>query len=507
MLKDVFVEYVAVSKTNGGYPPFPFAPSKAYPEYPFRDVQSIENGVYDAIRRNFILLGYDRPHLGQKDWNPLGFLIQPGMNVFIKPNLVDSRHRFKDDLFSVITHPSVLKCVIDYVIIALRDSGKITIGDNPHVDADFGLIRKACLFDELAAYYGERSGIRLDFIDCRIWQVSDLRYYGYKKHRIRLPGDPEGYMTVDLGPDSLFHGISPRLFRGTYNDRKETKRFHKKKHHLYSFARSIFNADAFISIPKLKSHAKVGATLNIKGLIGTIGEKNGLVHWRIGFPAFGGDEFQNPKRSIDYIKLFIQHLVNDTMPESIILYVRDILEKYRIGRALLNSFLVEDQKKKKLRGAISLNDTTWRTAVDVYHAFLRREGAARPRCYSVIDGVVGGDTDGPHFPRPVHSNVVISGNDFLSTDFVAVRLIDFNYEKIKYLRWLVSEYEKEKMKKGMKTAAHAVGEWISVVSHDFDTADFFLPSKKYLCFRPPHHWEELSLHALAPGEDYQAQGR
>src|SRR5690606_30099179 len=108
----------------------------------------------------------------------------------------------------------------------------------------------------------------------------DLDYYGFMLGRAPLTGDPRGVVEVDLEGRSLLRDEPWWLFRGTYHERIDTLRAHTGGHHRYRFSRSIFEADAFISIPKLKSHAKVGATLNIKGLIGTIADKNALVHWK-----------------------------------------------------------------------------------------------------------------------------------------------------------------------------------------------------------------------------------
>jgi hypothetical protein len=253
----------------------------------------------------------------------------------------------------------------------------------------------------------------------------------------------------------------------------------------------MYEADAFISIPKLKTHAKVGATLNVKGLIGTIAEKNGLVHWRIGFPRFCGDEYPRPRYAVDYVKLAIQHFLADIIPERLLLFIRDWLRCSTAGRALQSFFQTEYQKSRMLRGAFPSNDTTWRTAVDVYNAFLDECGlhARRKavRFLSVIDGVIGGDTDGPHFPNPVMSRVIITGSDLVATDLVASRLMDFNISYITYLVHLA----------GMKNRE------IKVVSEDMDTSVFFNPSTKHLLFRPPHGWERMSLHGVKPGKVYK----
>src|SRR5579864_3953648 len=99
----------------------PYHPSQSYPEYPFSSALASEpNPAYDAVRRALGELGYDAPHFGSASWNPLGEIIQPGMTVVVKPNFVLSRHAEGKDLYSIITHPSVLRAVADYCWIALK---------------------------------------------------------------------------------------------------------------------------------------------------------------------------------------------------------------------------------------------------------------------------------------------------------------------------------------------------------------------------------------------------
>src|SRR5689334_7169838 len=105
---------VAITATEAGYPVrSPFHPSHPFPEYPFAEhlISSEPNGAYTAVREGLRLLGLDRENFGSRSWNPLGQLIEPGMTVVLKPNLVLSRHKHGKDLFSIITHPSILRAV------------------------------------------------------------------------------------------------------------------------------------------------------------------------------------------------------------------------------------------------------------------------------------------------------------------------------------------------------------------------------------------------------------
>ena len=66
-----------------------------------------------------------------------------GDKVVVKPNFVLSRHSRGGDLFSIITHPSVLRAVIDYVYKALEGEGSIIIADAPQMDCNFQELMKA----------------------------------------------------------------------------------------------------------------------------------------------------------------------------------------------------------------------------------------------------------------------------------------------------------------------------------------------------------------------------
>lgn len=486
---------VAVSKISSSYPTIaPFNPSEKYPEYRFEKISKETNEVYSAVRESFVLLGMDKENFGTPAWNPLGKIINPGNTVFIKPNFVDHKHRYNDDVWSVITHPSVIRATADYVALALKGRGKIIIGDNPHVDAKFETIKEICSLDLIADNY-RRQGIECEIVDLRKWHMPDLKYYGFKEGRISLKGDPNGSTTLNVGKKSYFKECISILFHGTYTDRFETIRHHIFNKHEYVFSNSILSADVYISIPKLKSHAKVGSTLNIKGLIGTISEKNTLVHWSIGYPLLGGDEYPPPAETKDYFKLYFQHLLLSIIPGKLYFSLRNYFNKTRIGEIYNRMINTEYQKNKMLRGAWDGNDTTWRMVADVYNAFVKditglRNNKDWPfKGFSIVDGIVSGDTDGPHYPHPVRSGVIVTGEDFLAVDATCVRLMDYNIQDIKYLHALLDQH-------------HMTVDDINVLSKHFESNDFFSQNKKYLGFRPPHNWPRLSLMSLKSRKNF-----
>jgi len=383
--------------------------------------------VRDALERAFALLGMNPT-------NPFENIIRPGDNVFIKPNWVAHRYRAscpcQYDVYTTITHPMVIREVAKFVDIALAGEGRILIGDNPSIDADFSVLMKQqdlfSLKNELRTHLG--------FVDLRPLVCDDLAYYGDRNKMLVQQGDPEGETVVNLGRDSMLYGLNPRLFRGVFNQRAETIKAHSGETHLYSFSNSIFNSDVFISIPKLKTHHKVGTTLNLKGLVGTVGAKNYLVHWREGFPGIGGDAYPN-----------------------------------------IWCWLVDHFRKVKNRGAWSGNDTIWRMVVDLYAGIQK----GPKKFFSVIDGILGGEGNGPFCPEPNYSNVLVVGDNFLETDVIASRVMGFRVEAITYLKYFLDQGIVNK-------------EEIRVFSDLIEKGTLFDDSRRHLNYKPPTHWKNLT---------------
>lgn len=331
--------------------------------------------------------------IGMPRDNPFSEIINPGDTVFIKPNWVASRWRascpHKDSLYCVITHPSVIEATADFAAEALKGEGEIIIGDNPSIDADF---------DELMEFTGIRErltgkyGCSLKIKDLRPLICDDLKNYGKKDLMVPQPGDDTGTVKINLGKDSSLYGIDSTLFRGVFDEREDTIAAHSGETQLYTFAKSLYDADVYISIPKLKTHQKVGATLNLKGLVGAVTDKNQLVHWRLGYPEIGGDEYASK-------------------------------DAY------------EEGKKQSItyRGGWFGNDTTWRMVTDLYKSMKLKER----KYLSIIDGIIAGEGRGPFWPTSKYANTLIVSDDLLAADCVGVRYMGFNPEKIKYIQYFL----------------------------------------------------------------------
>lgn len=111
-------------------------------------------------------MGLDRGRIGEKEWNPFGDFIMPGMTVLIKPNLVMDINRAGAGTDCLYTHPSVVAPIIDYTIKALGGRGKIIVGDAPVQECNFEKLIQDSGYQELISYY-QKKGVDILLLDLR----------------------------------------------------------------------------------------------------------------------------------------------------------------------------------------------------------------------------------------------------------------------------------------------------------------------------------------------------
>jgi len=425
------------------YPTSPlFHPSVRYPEYPFPEfLAEGANQIYEGVRRLFHQMGFELENWGTALWNPLGHIVEPGMNVVIKPNFVLSQHKEGGNIWSIITHPSVLRAIVDYCWIALRGEGKITIADAPQYDCNFDELLNVTKLKELCDFYEQFPGPEVRVLDLR-------NYWSKKKHFpsmcLPLPGDPQGNIKVNLGEDSSLYDISPENFYGAVYHRHELCNSHSGGRHEYQLSRTIMGADVVISVPKLKVHKKVGVTLNLKGLVGICTNKNLLLHYTLGSPKDCGDQY--PERHFSAMEEKLIRLER-WMYDSLLAHRSVPLEYlhraiYWLHGKTLQHLGITVAAEKRLLDAGNWygNDSAWRMVVDLLKCFYfmdlagRLHGSLQRRMFSIIDGIIGGENKGPLVPDAKRAGVLLAGKNLLAVDLVATRLMGFDPMKLKIFR-------------------------------------------------------------------------
>lgn len=426
----------------------PYHPSEKFPEYPFGEsLSSTPNYVYTAVRQLFFELGYDIENYGKNDWNPLGFLIEPGMTVVLKPNFVRSFHSEKKNPFSMITHPSVLRAIADYCWIALKGKGKIIIADAPQYDANWEKLLDLTKLDEVQSFFNSQRE--------NSFEVFDLRnYWSRKRHfpsmLIPLDGDPNGIVTANLGAESAVKDINdPKRLYGAVYHRQELIKNHTDERQIYELSGTVMKADVVISVPKLKTHKKVGVTMNIKGLVGACTNKNLIVHYSLGAKSEGGDQYPpNHFTPMEERLIKTERWMYDTFlaKKSVPLeYIHRSI--YWLHGKFIRPLGIKVEKEKRLLdvGNWHGNDSAWRMCADLIKLILfadkngKLHKTRQRRLFSVIDGIIGGENKGPLEPDPNHSGVLIASENFLAADVVGTRLMGFDPLKIKTFSHLLAE--------------------------------------------------------------------
>lgn len=431
---------VALVSGDSRYPARPpFDPPEIFPEYPHaeRDTDP-SNQVYTMVRDSLRLLGMDKPNFGLANWNPLGEVISPGERVLIKPNFVLHFNAGKGPLDAVITHPSVIRAISDYVIIALGGGGELgselIIGDAPQMNCDFAALCRTSGISSLASYLEAacaRRGIALKLVDFRQEQT---RYkYGIVWERKLLTGGEP--VKVSIGKESFMEAIDGRLLYGADYCRRQTVRAHEGHRHEYVVARQVLSSDVVISVPKLKVHRKVGATLNLKNMVGINTDKNHLAHYRIGAPTGGGDEFSNPGWEDR-----AERVLSDILLGGNWRFGKYPFLAWRTFRKALGYFTNNSGAPSFSYGNWHGNDTAWRMVLDLNRALLFADAEGRLRdeparkYFSVIDGVIGGEGEGPLHPDAYPSGVVLAGFNPLAVDWAAARLMGLDPLRIPLYR-------------------------------------------------------------------------
>ncbi len=177
-----------------------------------------------------------------------------------------AEREFERGMDCLIAHPSVVRCLFDYVYIALRGSGKIILADAPIQGCDFELLLQNTGYGGLVSY------LRGKATDTLAVQVADLREVTYTKKGARIIQEKRealefGSKTIDLKRESLF-AMMPRTcgFRVTGYAGRDTYAHHGRKHNEYKISDAVLEADVVVNIPKPKTHRIAGYTGALKNM-------------------------------------------------------------------------------------------------------------------------------------------------------------------------------------------------------------------------------------------------
>lgn len=432
---------------NLSYPrQVPFNPTDKFSEYPFNGYnENEENDVYSSIRKVFIELGFDCENINTEKWNPLKQYIHEGQTVLIKPNLVNHRNPHEKDidrgLDCLITHPSIVRCIFDYVYIALNGRGKIIIADAPVQGCNFELLLADTGYGELFDWMISKSTSDLEIItaDLRetVYIQQEENIFQAERKDIIFSG-----RVVDLKEKSYFTEVtSKKRFRVTCYDGKDTISHHNEFHNEYKVSDALLQADVVINISKPKTHRIAGYTGALKNMIGINARKEYLPHHQKGALKNNADEYTD---RYSFLK-WLNSTANDKRNHAIKVH-NDRLEKVynEIGR--WTGRKLDKLEPQRFRDGMWYgNDTIWRTILDINFIvnYVNKSGIIQkePQRKSLYIGdmIVSGDYEGPLNPSYKQVGGILFSENSVEFDYCLVKLMGFDWKKFKVLTRALDE--------------------------------------------------------------------
>lgn len=344
-----------------------------------------------------------------------------GKSVLLKPNWV--RHDLKEnDFICLRTNDNLLLCVLEEVL-SLSPS-RVLIADAPIQSCDWDRMLSEGFMTRVHAL-SQRHNIPISIKDFRR-TINDTNNKVIEENVRPL----DDYVIFDLGDRSYLEPITTtdNRFRVTSYNPDRMAEVHHKGTHKYCIAKDVFDYDVIITIPKLKTHRMAGMTNSLKLLIGINGDKDFLPHHRIGSVLGGhGDNYLN-SNALRSIASAVTDLGNK--------HRGTVFNKYMLHLSSALWELSRPDKATLANAGWYGNDTIWRTVMDVNTIALHGDntGHIHPktqrRLLSIMDGIIGGQGDGPLHPEPSPLGIVaISDNPYL-LDVVAAHLYHLNISKI-----------------------------------------------------------------------------
>lgn len=345
-------------------------------------------------------------------------------SVLLKPNWV--RHELKEnDYICLRTNDNILIYIIE-ILLSLSPS-KILIADAPVQGCNWDKMISLDFLTEIDNL-SKKYHIPIYIKDFRR-TVEDIKT---KNVDINIQ-PPSDYIIFDLGNNSYLEPITTKdnRFRVTCYNPESMAKVHHKGMHKYCIANEIFDYDVIILIPKLKTHRMAGMTNALKLLIGINGDKGCLPHHRIGSLSQGGDNY--PKKNVlRTLSAFLTDHANKRKDKWI--------RKPLIHMATMLWRMSNPDKTTLENAGWYGNDTIWRTVLDVNKIALYgdKNGIIHDNqqrtLFSIMDGVIGGQGDGPLNPVPSPLGIIaISDNSYLM-DVVAAKLYHLNDSRIPLIR-------------------------------------------------------------------------
>lgn len=360
--------------------------------------------------------------------------------IVLKPNWVMHETDGMFPITALVTDARVIDAAVRACATLFPGAELITVGDCLEQRADWPLMCRQSglspIIERLSAEFGDRVVFR------------DLRREVYRSVDGELVldpdaphGDPSGYCEVQLGRESHLEPIAEQADRFSIHDHDVslTRSGHRPGDHRYLVSQTVLDADLIINLPKWKAHSKSGLTGALKNLVGINGDKSYLPHFRRGSPRWGGDEYSDEGRWLYWVQNSLYQRVRGTVAYDllrpgwkVVKHVNNAFRRHTSNQSTPSDFYV-------VGGSWHGNRTLWRMIFDLNLVIQRvdRQGRLQPTpqrdYFCIVDGLVGGEGDGPLKPRPRPTDLIVCGEDPFAIDVTLSWLMGFDPARIPVL--------------------------------------------------------------------------
>jgi len=354
--------------------------------------------------------------------------------ILLKPNWV--LHNQKEtDAFCLCTHENIILALAE--VLLKKKPKSILIGDAPV---------QGCKWDKLLSdnFYQEikllttKYGIPIEIKDFRrVTCDFDINVKEENKRSI------EEYILFDVGEKSYLEPITDekKSFRVTCYNPDRLAESHKKGKHIYCITKELFDCDTVITIPKIKTHQKTGITNAMKILVGINGDKDFLPHHRKG-GSKTGDCYPgtHPLRNL-----------SETILDEANRHIGEWQYPLLSTLSKICWKLSFPTKEHNLAAGWYGNDTTWRMVFDINAIALygKSDGSMsetpQRQIYSLCDGIIGGQGNGPLNPEPLSLGILAFTNKAMLMDVVVGHLFKLEIDKVPLLKTANKEIQQNSL--------------------------------------------------------------
>jgi uncharacterized protein (DUF362 family) len=371
--------------------------------------------------------------MGTNPENPFQEYLGKGDTAVIKPNWVLERNYSGSSIECLITHSSLIQCVMEWCAIAMDGEGRVIVGDCPIQGCNFDALLQANGMHDVVRSL-QQSYPKIDF-EVADWRLTVFAGHGKIKsdeacgHKL-LHGHganvSQHYTVLDAGEESFLEEIADYSdrFRVTMYPPSLLRAHHCQGQHQYLVRNEVLDADLLVNMPKMKTHEKAGLTGALKNMVGVNGHKEFLPHHIKGSYFSGGDSFCQDNRFVAWAEDVYDRLWENyyALPKS----RRWLMGKAYAALRAAGRLTGGDRIKP---GSWSGNETIWRMTLDLNE--LLYFGKRRPRhILNIVDGIIAGQGNGPLSPSPKPLGMIFVGENPAHVDAALAKVMGYNVARI-----------------------------------------------------------------------------